>query len=113
LHDPARATDPRVTGLDRLLALAATVTPEVAAEIVDISAGEIRALADRIRRSRATAFHMSVGVNQGPFGTLSYVALQALAFLTGNFDREGGVLFHPLAGRVADALRVAGVGTET
>jgi anaerobic selenocysteine-containing dehydrogenase len=100
-------------GLDRLLSLAARVSIERAAEITGISAGEIRALAAQIRGAGRTAFHMSVGVNQGPFGTLAYVALQALAFVTGNFDREGGLVFHPLAVLVADAFRALRVGTET
>jgi anaerobic selenocysteine-containing dehydrogenase len=56
---------------------------------------------------------MSVGVNQGAFGTLCYVALQALAYLAGSFDQRGGVLFHPLAvlfGEVAQRLGLADVG---
>ena len=31
-----------------------------------------------------------LAVNMGPFGTLAYVALQALMFVTGNLDRRGG-----------------------
>ncbi len=54
--------------------------------------------------------HMSVGVNQGPFGTLCYVALQALAYLSGNFDRRGGLLFHPLAVVLGEIGRHAGLG---
>jgi formate dehydrogenase len=56
---------------------------------------------------------MSVGVNQGPFGTLAYVALQALSYVTGNLDREGGSLFHPFAVATASLFRALGVGTET
>jgi formate dehydrogenase len=55
---------------------------------------------------------MSVGVNQGPFGTLCYVALQALAYLTGHFDRQGGLVFHPLAVWVARLARRWGIGTQ-
>ena len=54
---------------------------------------------------------MSVGVNQGPFGTLCYVALQALTYLAGQCDRQGGVLFHPLAVWAAEAARRCGLGT--
>jgi anaerobic selenocysteine-containing dehydrogenase len=110
--DRRRAADPRVEGLEELLAVAERVSPERAAAITGIAAGDIRALADRIRAARSTALHMSVGVNQGPFGTLAYVALQALSFMSGNFDREGGSLFHPLAVWTARAFHTFGVGTE-
>jgi formate dehydrogenase len=55
---------------------------------------------------------MSVGVNQGPFGTLCYVALQALAYLAGHFDQRGGVLFHPLAVGLGEVGRHIGLGTN-
>jgi formate dehydrogenase len=55
---------------------------------------------------------MSVGVNQGPFGTLAYVALQALAYLSGNYDRAGGVVFHPLAGLAARVMNRLGSGAK-
>jgi formate dehydrogenase len=113
LGDRPRLADARVEGLDRLLDVAATVPPERAAALTGLPEAEIRALADRIRRARATAFHMSVGVNQGPFGTLAYVALQALSYVTGNLDRAGGTLFHPLAPVAAELFRRLGVGVET
>src|SRR5262249_40687674 len=79
--------DERAQGLDMLLAHAAPFTPERVSRVTGIEAATIRALADRIAASPSTAFHMSVGVNQTGFGTLAYVVLQALAHLTGNFDR--------------------------
>ena len=54
---------------------------------------------------------MSVGVNQGPFGTLCYIVLQALTYLSGHCDRQGGVLFHPLAVWVAEVAQRCGLGT--
>ncbi|NIP68885.1 MAG: hypothetical protein GTO04_06805, partial [Planctomycetales bacterium] len=38
--------------------------------------------------------------------------LQVLAYLSGNFDRRGGLLFHPLGVLAAEAARRARVGTE-
>src|SRR4051794_27539097 len=111
--DRARAADPRAEGLDRLLDLAERVTPERAERVTGIPAQAITDLAERLCAARSASLHMSVGVNQGPFGTLAYVALQALAFVTGNLDREGGSLFHPLAVATARAFRALGVGTET
>ncbi len=112
LADRAPAHDPRIEGLDRLLALAALVSSEVAAARTGIPTERIEALAERIRRAKSTALHLSVGVNMGPFGTLSYVALQALAYVTGNYDTAGGSLFNPLAARLADMLRAFGVGAR-
>jgi formate dehydrogenase len=85
----------RVVGLDRLLQLAAEYPAERVALLTDIPTAKLRELAFSIRRARRATFFLSVGVNQGPFGTLGALALQALAYLTGNFDREGGLLFQP------------------
>jgi anaerobic selenocysteine-containing dehydrogenase len=85
----------RVVGLDRLLQLAAEYPAERVSHLTDIPTAKLRELALSIRQSKRATFFLSVGVNQGPFGTLSAMALQALAYLTGNFDREGGLLFQP------------------
>ncbi len=111
LADGAR--DARVEGLDRLLSLAREVTPERASRITGVSTDGIHELAEAIRDSRRTAFHMSVGVNQGPFGTLSYIALQALALVSGNYDRRGGSVFSPLAVGAARLARAGGFFTST
>jgi formate dehydrogenase len=68
-------------------------------------------LTHTIRTARRATFHMSVGVNQGLFGTLCYVTLQALTYLAGHYDRQGGVLFHPLAVWTAEVARRCGLGT--
>jgi anaerobic selenocysteine-containing dehydrogenase len=84
-----------VSGLDELLEVAAEYPAERAALLTGIPLERIRALASSIRQAERATFFLSVGVNQGPFGTLGSVALQALAYLSGNFDREGGLLFQP------------------
>lgn len=63
--------------------------------VTGLGRAAIERLADKIAASPTTAFHMSVGVNQGGFGTLCYVLIQALAFATGNLDRRGGLVFNP------------------
>ena len=85
----------QVIGLDSILQLAAEYPVERASNLTDIPIAKLGELALSIRHARRATFFLSVGVNQGPFGTLSAVALQALAYLTGNFDREGGLLFQP------------------
>lgn len=97
------------TGLAELRAALAAVTPELAAAATGVAADAIRTLARRIARRR-TALHLSVGVNQGAFGTLAYVLLQALSCVTGNFDRQGGSLIHPMAPRLGRALAALGIG---
>ena len=86
-----------VDGLAEILAFAQSVSVDEAAARTGIAAADILSLADRVRAARSTALHMSVGVNQGGYGTLAYVALHALAYATGNFDRAGGWLVHPAA----------------
>jgi len=101
--------DPRVEGLETLLDLAALYPLGRAADLTGIAAERISTLADLLRTARSATLHMSVGVNQGPFGTLCYIALQALAYLCGHFDRQGGLLFHPLAVRMAEVAHRCGV----
>jgi len=101
--------DPRVEGLDTLLQLAAAYPPERAAALTGIPRARIDALATAIRTAPRATFHMSVGVNQGPFGTLCYLVLHALALLTGHCDRQGGWLFHPVAVWVAALLQRLGL----
>ncbi len=100
---------PHVEGFARLFALARSVDLEVIAAHTGLAPAEIVALAERIAGARSTALHMSVGVNQGGFGTLAYVLLHALAWCTGNFDREGGWLVHPTSGVLAHVFRHAGL----
>lgn len=97
----------RVVGLDRLLQLAAEYPAERVSELTDIPAPQLRGLALSIRQAKRATFFLSVGVNQGPFGTLSAVALQALAYLTDNFDREGGLLFQPWSALLGWPVSVA------
>jgi formate dehydrogenase len=105
--------DPRVEGLDTLLTLAAAYPIERAAVLTGIAPARITHLAHTIRSARRATFHMSVGVNQGAFGTLCYIALQALTYLAGQCDRQGGVLFHPLAVWAAAVTRRGGLSTTT
>lgn len=105
--------DDRAEGLDTLLSLAREITPERAADVTGLDASAIVELAEAIRGAESAALHMSIGVNQGPFGTLAYVALQALAFVSGNYDRRGGSLFSPLGIHGARLARAAGFFTRT
>jgi len=104
-----QAQESEIEGLDTLMALAAAY-PAERVGFTGISRETIQTLAARIRSARATTFHMSVGVNMGPFGTLAVVVLQALAYVSGNFDSCGGLLFHPIGIRGSSLLRKLGIG---
>lgn len=103
---------PHEEGLASLLQLAADYPAARTSALTGIDPATVRRLANDIRTAHGATFHMSVGVNQGPFGSLCYVALQALAYLSGNFDRRGGLLFHPWAGLGADLMRRLGVAVQ-
>jgi formate dehydrogenase len=103
---------PHAEGLETLLGLASEYPSPRAADLTGLSAAQIDAIANALRQARRATMHMSVGVNQGPFGTLCYVALHALAYLSGNFDRRGGLLFHPLAVGLGEIGRHFGLGDD-
>ncbi|MCA9707673.1 MAG: molybdopterin-dependent oxidoreductase, partial [Myxococcales bacterium] len=107
--DEAR-DDGRVEGWPQLRAAAGAVSLDEVAARTGIARAEIEALAARLLAAPSAALHMSVGVNQGGFGTLAYVLVQALSWATGNYDRRGGLLVHPLAGLLDRAYRWGGLG---
>lgn len=101
---------PHETGLIDLLTLAADYPAARSATLTGIPAERIQQLAQDISSANGCVFHISTGVNMGPFGTLTYIAMQALAYLTGNFDTQGGLLFSPLGKRMHNAYRFFGIG---
>jgi anaerobic selenocysteine-containing dehydrogenase len=99
----------RVSGLDEVIAASRSVDDATVAQRTGLTIASIDALAKRIAKADRVAFHLSVGVNLGGFGTLSSVLLAALSWVTGNFDREGGLLIHPWAKWIARAYRLSGL----
>ncbi|MEM9453830.1 MAG: molybdopterin-dependent oxidoreductase [Myxococcota bacterium] len=104
--------DGRVEGWPQLREAARAVSLSEVAARTGIARSQIESLAARLRAAPSAALHMSVGVNQGGFGTLAYVLLQALAWATGNYDRRGGLLVHPLARSLDRVYRGARLGNE-
>ncbi|MCX4243930.1 molybdopterin-containing oxidoreductase family protein [Paraliomyxa miuraensis] len=102
----------RVDGWNELRAAVERVSLAEVAARTGIARPEIERLAARLRSAPAAALHMSVGVNMGGFGTLAYVLLQALAWVTGNYDRRGGLLVSPMARTVDRVFRWSGVHNE-
>ena len=111
LHELAQSADLAQfdASLSTLRHLAQSYNPEVAADLTGIPATQIRALAEKLRTRRGTV-HMSVGVNMGRFGTLSYVALQAVLALCGALGQRGGAMLHPLAQMLTRLMPGGGYG---
>jgi len=79
-------------GFEQMRQAVLPFTPELASEATGIAAERIRVLARDFSSARGAALYMSTGVNMGPFGSVAYWALQCFNLITGNVDREGGLL---------------------
>jgi anaerobic selenocysteine-containing dehydrogenase len=94
LLDEGLATPPAyVDDLDRVAELVAGFTPELAAGASGVPADTIRALTRDLAAADSAAVYGRMGVSTHGFGSVCQWAIQLLNLLTGNFDREGGVLF--------------------
>jgi anaerobic selenocysteine-containing dehydrogenase len=80
------------TGLDALSASARPWTPERAAAVTGIDAATIRELASALASAQGACIYVSTGVTMGRFGSLCCWLVQALSLITGQLDREGGLL---------------------
>ena len=99
-------------GLNSLLDLAASYPVGRAAALTGIPAQRLHSLADTICTARYVTLHMSVGVNQGPFGTLCIYCPRSLAYLAGHFDVRAACCSISMAVRVARLAQRWGVGTQ-
>ena len=94
LLEEGLATPPAyVDNLDRVAGLVADFTPELAAGVSGIPADTIRTLVRDLAAAESAAVYGRMGVSTHSFGSVCQWAIQVLNLLTGNFDREGGVLF--------------------
>ncbi len=84
---------PYVRGTESVRLAVADFTPEVAAEHSGLPAEVIRRIARELAGAESAAAYGRVGLSTQDFGTVCQWALSCLNILTGNFDREGGVLF--------------------
>jgi anaerobic selenocysteine-containing dehydrogenase len=88
-----RAATDHVAGLAELLAVAAPFSPEVVAGRCGIDAEVIRKLARDLASAERAAVHTRIGANTQEFGTITSWLADALNVITGNLDREGGVMW--------------------
>ena len=88
------ATPPAyVDHADAVEALVADFTPERAEPLSGVSADVIRRITREFAAADGAAAYGRLGVSTHGFGSICQWAIQCLNLLTGNFDREGGVLF--------------------
>ncbi|KAA9159099.1 molybdopterin-dependent oxidoreductase [Amycolatopsis acidicola] len=92
LVDLGRAAD-FVDGLDTIRELAKRYPPEVVAPVCGVDEHTITTLARDIATSEAAAVHGRIGTCTQEFGTLASWLVDVLNIVTGNLDREGGVMF--------------------
>lgn len=104
---PGRLT-PQLVGLEQLEALAAPFKPETIAPHTGLTAAEIRTLAVELSEAPTAAVYGRMGVSVQAFGGLCTWLINLLNIVTGNLDREGGVLFATPAIDVLEATAKAG-----
>jgi anaerobic selenocysteine-containing dehydrogenase len=84
---------PYVDHVERVAELVAEFTPERAEAASGVPADTIRSLARDFAAADAAAAYGRMGLSTQGFGSVCQWAINLLNLLTGNFDREGGVLF--------------------
>ena len=82
-----------VDGLDAVAETVAPFTPERAELASGVSAEVIRRVARELAAADRAAAYGRMGVSTNPFGTVCQWALQMINIVTGNLDREGGMMF--------------------
>lgn len=82
-----------VEGLEALQAALAPFTPASVAAVTGIAAERIRRLASDMALAERAAIYGRVGACTQEFGGLTAWLLHVLNVLTGNLDREGGMMF--------------------
>lgn len=92
----------RVNGVDEVRAIAAEFPPERVEAACRVPAETIRRLAREISDAPSSAVYGRIGLCTQEFGTLASWLVDVVNVLTGNFDREGGLMFPtPVAWSVA------------
>lgn len=80
-------------GLEELEALVKPFTPEAVAAATGMAAGDIRRLARELSGCERAVCYGRLGVSVQAFGTLCQWLINVINILTGQLDREGGMMF--------------------
>ncbi|MEO0325322.1 MAG: molybdopterin-dependent oxidoreductase [Myxococcota bacterium] len=87
-------------------------TPERCAALTGIDATTLRALARAFHAADGACLYMSTGVNMGPFGSLCAWLVQGLSLVSGQLDREGGLVVPEGAFDAPKLAALLGLGAE-
>jgi anaerobic selenocysteine-containing dehydrogenase len=82
-----------VDGVERVRELVADFAPEYAESVSGVAAGDIRRITHEYAAADGAAAYGRIGLSTQAFGSVCQWALNCLNILTGNLDREGGMLF--------------------
>ena len=83
----------RLKGIDEVAAIAAAFPPERVAEACGADAEAIRTLAREFAGAERAAWYARIGTCNQEFGTLASWLPDVISALTGNLDREGGMMW--------------------
>jgi anaerobic selenocysteine-containing dehydrogenase len=97
-------------GIEVVRELAEPFTPEAAAAVCGIGAGEIRRIARELAAAPRAAVYGRIGTCTQEFGTLASWLVDVLNVLTGNLDRAGGAMFPLGAAGHSNAAGTPGRG---
>src|SRR5215216_1904334 len=109
LDDPGPLAE-HVNGLDEVRALVRDFPPEAAAGVCGIPAGEIRRMARELAAAERGAVYARIGTCTQELGTHASWLVDVLNVLTGNLDREGGVMFTRAAAGQKNSSGAGGGG---
>jgi anaerobic selenocysteine-containing dehydrogenase len=101
-----RRLGPMLAGVNDLRDLARRFAPERVSPATGISPESLRTLARDFARANRAAVYVRVGTCHQEHGTLASWLAYALAAITGNLDREGGLMWTTPA---ADVVRIADI----
>jgi anaerobic selenocysteine-containing dehydrogenase len=92
-HEDARTISRQSRGIGMLRCVATSYAPESTEEVTGVDAATVRALARDLATADSAAIYGRTGSCLGRRGTLVAYLIDALALVTGNLDREGGLVF--------------------
>ncbi len=99
-----------VNGVDAVQQAIAPFTPEAVSARCGITALTIRALTRELAAAPRAAVYARIGTCTQEYGTLASWLVDVLNTLTGNLDKEGGVLFAKSAAFASNTAGKSGIG---
>ena len=106
---PGRLSE-HLCGIEEVHELSRSFAPEEVAPLCGIEAETIRRLAHEVANAKRAAVYGRIGTCTQEFGTLVSWLVDVINVLTGNLDREGGVMFPKAAAGAKNTSGIAGKG---